>query len=346
MPTQTREILAAVYKPLLVAGILLLTVACGQRPGSVTQPAAARDTAAASTPTTADTDVPLVFDTNGAARLAYVDGLGQLFSMRQDVQGGAVLIHWAGVYNGRVMVYISEIADPGYVVVPTLGIFPRLTTADGTNLQLLDATGLSARTTAESDSIQEYDAGSAAISTRELHLILALPKVPIVSESESSAFDLRAPGTPSASLSGILPGPVSFNFIVNIPTAAATPQAVRVPPSAALPTSDAAIKWAIKDASPADGPPARVVQAQLMTLADAMRQDVDHSWVNAVPPSQDFSTPVWVIEVDGAANPASCPPVARQACARPVRLILIVNALTAQPISWNFPHSDPATPTP
>ncbi|MGA7672617.1 MAG: hypothetical protein WBW04_19525, partial [Nitrolancea sp.] len=107
-----------------------------------------------------------------------------------------------------------------------------------------------------------------------------------------------------------------------------------------------ASQWAITAASPTDGPAARVVMIQLMTFADAMNQDAASEWRNGVPTTQDFGTPVWVVEVDDAWIGHSCPPGVPPAGCHYTHMVLVVNALTGNMVGLNHPRSGPATPTP
>ncbi len=117
-------------------------------------------------------------------------------------------------------------------------------------------------------------------------------------------------------------------------------------PSAKLATKEAASQWAIDYASAKEGPKATVVQAQLMTLDDAIMEAGNQNWLNSDATGVDSNAPVWVVEVAGASVDHSCPQGTSRAGCSYNHVTLVVDANTAKLVGLIDPHSDPATPTP
>ena len=114
-------------------------------------------------------------------------------------------------------------------------------------------------------------------------------------------------------------------------------------PSAKLPTKEAAAQWAIDYASRFDHPAPRVIQANLMTLADEMGQGADLGWTESVPRPADETTPVWVVEVEGAEVGFVCPHGFKQCDLTHVNLV--ANAQTGEFVGMYLPPSSLGTPT-
>jgi hypothetical protein len=341
-------------RALMLTALALIVMGCGQVPTPTPPPVIPRDTVAATPMAPASStpqadDVPSIFAMNGEARLAYVERLGQSIEMQQALEGGTITLHWVGLNAEHAFVYLSATAKPGFVVVPLLPNQELLTAADGTILNLLGGTGTPGVAAMECATIEEFDATLVDSSPGTISFHFMIPEVPLIAISAGPQFALGNTITPDQLSNVALPGPVTFDFTLDVASADGTStgrsQSISLPSSAALPTKEAASQWAVGFASPDDGPPARVLDAQLMSLAEAMGQDVDGSWSHAVPESLDFSTPDWVIEVDGAEIVLPCPPSVKVPCVA-THVVLVVNALTGKWIGWNYPHSGPATPSP
>ena len=123
-----------------------------------------------------------------------------------------------------------------------------------------------------------------------------------------------------------------------------TPVQPLLTPSAKLPDQESASRWANNYTSSPDGPAPVIDHARLMTFADAMNQpNADKSWTGASPNTAEPSTPVWVVEVQGAKGQFVCP-IAYMQCDL-THIQIVVNAQTAEFVGMYLPTESLGPPT-